>query len=203
MMPILLRALCCDCRITPVLQQALRLVCAGWWQLWQQLLSWQPSQAMVHLLQALVSAGLGPHLTGALQHNATTAAAVVESHVINLHSGMCQLLMLPESPMRAFWKLKGEFLVIGLMPIPQNVRLRWHVPSITLEVVAMVYTFGLLFNWRQVVARYAASLCLSVCASWWWDYSTRTRFRAHLQHQAAAAAASLARKQQQLQAFKD
>jgi hypothetical protein len=202
MMPILFKALCCDSHITPALQHALHRVCASWWQLWRQL---QSLQALAHLPWLLVSSGLGPRLTRAVQQRVAAAAAAAWRQASGVTlvppSGVCRLFMLPESPMRAFWKLKGELLVIGLMPIPQNVRLRWHVPSITLEVLAMAYTFALLFDWRQVVARYTASLCLSICASWCWDYNIRSRFRGHLLQQAAARAAALARKQQQLQGF--
>ena len=78
--------------------------------------------------------------------------------------------------MRAFWRLRGEVLVIGAMPIAQNIRLRWHVPSILLEMAAMVYTFALVFPLRQVLVRFALAGGLSVLVSWTMDWNTRRNF---------------------------
>jgi hypothetical protein len=110
---------------------------------------------------------------------AATAAAVQDV--------LCRALVVPESPMRAFWKLRGELLVIGAMPIAQNIRLRWHVPSILLEMAAMVYTFALVFPLKQVLLRFGVASGLSVFFSWAMDWNARKDFM-----RAAAAAAGQA-----------
>ena len=78
--------------------------------------------------------------------------------------------------MRAFWRLRGEVLIVGVMPIPQNIRLRWHVPSILLEMAAMVSVFSVVFPWQQVVVRFALASGLSVMGSWAMDWNARKEF---------------------------
>jgi hypothetical protein len=88
----------------------------------------------------------------------------------------------------------GEVLVNGIMPIPQNVRLPWHVPAISVEVAGMVYVFGMVFPLAEVLARYLAALTMSIVLAWWWDVTCRKQYIRHLQQQAAAQQAALAQK---------
>jgi hypothetical protein len=91
---------------------------------------------------------------------------------------ICKACNMPKSPMRAFWRLRGEVLIVGVMPIPQNIRLRWHVPSILLEMAAMVSVFSVVFPWRQVVLRFGLASGLSIMGSWAMDYNARREFLA-------------------------
>jgi hypothetical protein len=85
-------------------------------------------------------------------------------------------------------------LVNAIMPIPQNVRLPWHIPAISVEVAGMVYVFQKVFPLSEVLTRYLAALSVSIVLAWWWDIACRKQYIRHLQQQAAAQQAALARK---------
>jgi hypothetical protein len=88
----------------------------------------------------------------------------------------CKVFVVPESPLRAFWRLRGELVVFGALPLARNVRLRLQLPFIMVEMAAMAYTFALVFPWQQVLLRFAAASGLSAVVAWLMDWTARRSF---------------------------
>jgi hypothetical protein len=197
--PIVAGGLMVDPRITPHLIQGV-----GWAMNWLRVViptliqrfwavttaAW-PQLAALQQLPAWQQAAAGADAVDA-------AASRFPAAALQLHQQLARLVVLPERPMRIFWRIHGEYLVLVPMAIPQHVRLWYFVPSMLAEVAGNCYVFTWVFPWWQVVLRFTPALLLTIGVAWWFDYQARAKFLHHLQQQAVQQEQRLAAKQRSL-----
>jgi hypothetical protein len=184
--PIVVGALLVDPRITPHLIQG-----ASWAIAWLRVFIptlaqrlWATTTGAWPQLLALQHAPVWQQAAGAVVAM-DAAASGFPAAALQLHQRLAQLVVLPERPMRIFWRIHGEYLVLVPMAIPQHVRLWFYVPSMLAEVAGNCYVFSWVFPWWQVVLRFTPALLLTIGVAWWFDYQARAKFLHHLQQQAA------------------
>jgi hypothetical protein len=179
--PIVLGALLVDPTITLPLIQG-----ASWAIAWCQQHASRLLQAWVLLQARWPQLGAVWHLPGAEQLGAAaTAAAAALSRspaaMLQLHQHAAAAIKVPESPMRSFWRIYGEYQVLVPMAIPRHVRLWYFVPSMLAETAGNCYVFSWVFPWWQVVLRFTPALLLTIGVAWWFDWYVRGKFVGHLQ----------------------
>jgi hypothetical protein len=179
--PIVLGALLVDPTITLPLIQG-----ASWAIAWCQQHASRLLQAWVLLQGRWPQLGAVGRLPGAEQLGAAaTAAAAALSRspaaMLQLHQHAAAAIKVPESPMRSFWRIYGEYQVLVPMAIPRHVRLWYFVPSMLAETAGNCYVFSWVFPWWQVVLRFTPALLLTIGVAWWFDWYVRGKFVGHLQ----------------------
>jgi hypothetical protein len=112
MAPIAVGALLCDTATQPHLERAVSRTSTLVARYLQQLHGTHAASAAAQLLQPAAEVVLGPRLLRAVCYQGPPAAAAAVSGIMaHLHAArrvLCHILRVPESPMRAFWRLRGK-----------------------------------------------------------------------------------------------